>query len=81
MSINKSYQAAMAKKEIEQLISKRQVNEYLRNDCGSILDKLGRQFGYEVPNKIIQELKLDIILNLQIHCPAQEILKSKIKKD
>lgn len=80
MSISKSFQTIQAKKEIEQLLEKRVNNEYLRDDCGKILNDLGRRYGYDAPNQIIQDLHLDKTLNLQIICPAAEYMQNQKKK-
>lgn len=76
MGISKSFETSQAKKEIEDMLAKRVNNEYLRNDCGKILNDLGKRHGYDASNQIIQELKLDQSLNLQIVCPAADLMNS-----
>lgn len=80
MSISKTFEAIQAKKEIEQLIAKRVNNDYLRDDCGKILNDLGRRHGYEIPNQIIQELNLDKTMNLQLVCPATDLINAQKKQ-
>jgi hypothetical protein len=80
MGISKTFEANQAKKEIEQMLQKRVNNEYLRNDCGKILNDLGRRYGYDVPNQIIQDLNLDKTLNLQLVCPATELMNNQKTK-
>jgi hypothetical protein len=80
MGISKTFEAIQAKKEIEQMLTKRVNNDYLRNDCGKILNDLGRRYGYDVPNQIIQELNLDKTLNLQLVCPATDALNAQKNK-
>lgn len=80
MSISKTFEAIQAKKEIEQLIDKRVNNDYLRDDCGKILNDLGRRYGYDVPNQIIQDLNLDKTLNLQLVCPATDLINAQKQK-
>lgn len=80
MGISKYFNAQKAKQEIEQMLNKRIHNDFLRNDCGKILNDLGRMYGYEIPNQIIQELKLETTLNLKMVCPAAENIVKNIKK-
>lgn len=76
MAISKTFDAMQAKKEIEQMLQKRVNNSYLRDDCGKILNDLGRRYGYDIPNQIIQELSLDKSLNLQLVCPVTDLIKN-----
>jgi hypothetical protein len=78
MGISKYFNAQKAKQEIEIMLNKRIHNEYLRNECGKILNDLGRMHGYEMANQIIEDLNLDKCLNLKMVCPAtNNIVKKK----
>ena len=79
MGISKYFNANKAKQEIATLISKRVHNDHLKNDCGKILNDLGRMYGYEIPNQIIHELKLDQSLGLKMVCPAANNLANLVK--
>lgn len=70
MSISKHLKAKQAKEEIETLLIKRQNNEYLRNECGKILNDLGKMHGYEVANQIVADLNLSEKLNIEVYCPV-----------
>ena len=62
---------------IENLLKKRVHNEFLRNDCGKILNDLGRFHGYELSNQIIEDLELTSKLNIAMVCPVQNNLPKK----
>ena len=70
MSISKHLKAKQAKEEIETLLIKRQNNEFLRNECGKILNDLGKMHGYDVSNQIITDLNLSEKLNIKTYCPV-----------
>lgn len=77
MSISKHFNAARAKEEIKSMLSRRVHNDFLRNDCGKILNDLGRLYGYDIPNQIVHELGLDQTLGLKMVCPAAETILDK----
>ena len=77
MPIGKSFKTTQTKQAIEQLLTKTMCKNHQRNECGKLLDDLGRRYGYDIPNKIVIELDLTSKLEIPVVCPAYDYLKNK----
>ncbi len=78
MPIGKSLKTYQARQTIEHLLNKTMCKEHQKNECGKVLDDLGRKYGYDTPNQLVVELDLTNKLGIPVVCPIQDKVKSKI---